>query len=97
MNAASSGESRPKNWETAAFALFSLGGGDKFIHTEDVALKCFELAPSSFSWVRHTHLPDKDIVRVALTDARKEKAETDRAVSEMPQSPGRARFSRSLT
>ncbi|MGA7991537.1 MAG: hypothetical protein WCC53_08915 [Thermoanaerobaculia bacterium] len=62
-----------KNWEVAAFALFALGGGEKFVHTEEVALKCFDLAPGSFSWVRHTHLPDKDIVRVALTDARKEK------------------------
>jgi len=35
-------------------------------------LKCFELFPSSFSWVKYPDYPDKDIVRVALTDARKE-------------------------
>ena len=42
------------------------------MHTEDVALKCHELFPDAFSWTRHPRLPDKDIVRVALTDARKE-------------------------
>lgn len=41
------------------------------MHTEDITLKCFELSPASFSWVKHTDFPDKDIVRVALTDARK--------------------------
>lgn len=41
------------------------------MHTEDIALKCFELFPGSFSWVKHPKFPDKDIVRVALTDARK--------------------------
>lgn len=23
------------NWEVAAYALFALGGGEKFVHTED--------------------------------------------------------------
>ena len=36
-------------------------------------MKCFELFPSSFSWVKYPNYPDKDIVRVALTDARKER------------------------
>lgn len=50
-----------------------LGGDSKRIHTEDIALKCFELFPSSFSWVKYPDYPDKDIVRMALMDARKEK------------------------
>jgi hypothetical protein len=54
------------------YALYLLGGDTQRVHTEDVALKCFELSPASFSWVRHPQHPDKDIVRVALTDARKE-------------------------
>ncbi len=87
-----------KNWEVAAFALFALGGGEKFVHTEDVALKCFELAPGSFSWIRHPQLPDKDIARVALTDARKEKAGalvTGRAGRGVRQSTGGAYGSKS--
>lgn len=54
------------------YALSLVGGTTHRVHTEDVALKCHELFPSSFSWTKHPHLPDKDIVRVALTDARKE-------------------------
>lgn len=62
------------NWEIAVYALYLAGGASKPVHTEDVALKCFELAPDSFSWVRYPNNPDKDIARVALTDARKAKA-----------------------
>ena len=61
------------NLEIAVYALFLQGGGTRSVHTEDVALKCFELAPESFSWVKYPNNPDKDIARVALTDARKEK------------------------
>jgi hypothetical protein len=62
------------NWEVAVYALHLLGGASRPIHTEDVALKCFDLAPESFSWIRYPEHPDKDIARVALTDARKAKA-----------------------
>ena len=55
------------------YALYSLGGATQRFHTEDIALKCFELWPSAFSWTKYPQYPDKDIVRVALTDARKEK------------------------
>lgn len=61
------------NREMVVFALYSLGGATKRFHTEDIALKCFELWPSAFSWTKYPQFPDKDIVRVALTDARKEK------------------------
>lgn len=55
------------------YALYLLGGDSERIHTEDIALKCFQLYPSAFSWVKYSNYPDKDIVRVALTDARKKK------------------------
>lgn len=61
------------NWEIVAYALFLEGGATRRVHTEDLALRCFQLAPDAFSWVRHREYPDKDIVRVALTDARKAK------------------------
>ncbi len=53
------------------YALYLLGGDSTSIHTEDIALKCFEFFPTSFSWAKYSQYPDKDIVRVALTDARK--------------------------
>lgn len=64
------------NWEIAVYALYLSGGASKPVRTEDVALKCFELAPESFSWVHYPQHPDKDIVRVALIDARKAKTGT---------------------
>lgn len=64
------GPTRP-NRELVVYALFLLGGDSHSVHTEDIALKSFSLAPDAFSWVRHPQYPDKDIVRVALTDARK--------------------------
>jgi len=53
------------------YALYLAGGSSKPVHTEDIAFKCFELFPTSFSWARYPQYPDKDIVRVSLTDARK--------------------------
>jgi hypothetical protein len=55
------------------YALYRLGGAIDRVHTEDIALEAHKLFPDSFSWTRHPKFPDKDIVRVALTDARKEK------------------------
>ena len=66
-------EEKTPNWETAVYALYLLGGATKSVHTEDVALKCFELAPGSFSWIKHAHLPDKEVTRSSLVDARKDK------------------------
>lgn len=60
------------NRELVVYVLSLLGGESKRVHTEDVAAKCHELFPASFSWTKYTHFPDKDIVRVALVDARKE-------------------------
>jgi hypothetical protein len=67
------GENEQPNRHLVVYALGLLGGEFEKVHTEDLALKCHELFPDVFSWTRHPHLPDKDIVRVALTDARKAK------------------------
>jgi hypothetical protein len=61
------------NWEIAVYALFLQSGGTRAVHTEDVAIKCFELARESFSWVKYPDNPDKEIARFGLMDARKEK------------------------
>jgi len=59
------------NRELVVYVLSLLGGESQRVHTEEIAVKCHELFPASFSWTKYTHLPDKDVVRVALTDARK--------------------------
>ena len=61
------------NRELVVYVLGVLGGSFKPIHTEDIALKAHELFPDAFSWTRYPKIPDKDIVRVALTDARKDR------------------------
>ena len=45
------------NWEIAVYILHALGGGLRSIPTEDIAKKCFELAPDSFSWVKYPQYP----------------------------------------
>lgn len=60
------------NRELVVFALAMCGGTTRKVHTEDIALKCHELFPGSLSWINYPDIPDKDIVRVALTDARKQ-------------------------
>jgi hypothetical protein len=59
------------NRELVVYVVALLGGESKRVGTEDIAVKCHELFPASFSWTKYTDFPDKDIVRVALTDARK--------------------------
>jgi len=56
--------------EAATVALFLLGGSDDAVHTEDVAVRLESLAPEMFSWQRYRDRLDKELVRVALSDAR---------------------------
>ena len=62
-----------KNDEIAIYALYILGGINKRIHTEDITLKCFKLAPSKFSWTKYPKYPDLQPVRFALEKAKKSK------------------------
>lgn len=48
------------------YALYSLGGYQNRVHTEDIALKCYEVAPTRFSWTKHPQYPDIQPVRFAL-------------------------------
>lgn len=57
--------------DVAVYALYILGGWRKRIHTEDVALKCYQLAPSKFSWVKYSQYPDIAPARFALEAAKK--------------------------
>jgi len=55
------------------YALYLLGGWQKRIHTEDIAFKCFQLAPSKFSWVKYPHFPDLAPARFALESVKRPK------------------------
>ena len=57
--------------DVALYSLYLLGGWQKRIHTEDIALKCYELSPSRFSWVKYPQYPDLAPTRFALEAAKK--------------------------
>ena len=59
------------NIDIVVYALYVLGGWQKRVHTEDVALKCYELAPSKFSWIKYPQYPDLSSAYFALKDAGK--------------------------
>ena len=59
--------------EAVTLAVFVIGGADSPVDTEDVAVHVAEIAPGMFSWRKYPDFIDKEIVRVALSDARLKK------------------------
>lgn len=57
--------------ELVALALFVLGGGGRVVDTEDVAKRVHEIAPGRFAWRKYPEQINLELVRVALSDARK--------------------------
>lgn len=58
------------NIDIIIYALYILGGDAQKIHSEDIALECFKLSPSRFSWIKHTKYPSLESVRRPLISAR---------------------------
>lgn len=54
-------------------ALAGLGGAERWVDTEDIAIRARELAPKAFSWRKYPDQIDLDGVRVALHDAAKDR------------------------
>lgn len=57
------------NWETFLWALYQLGGSTQFVDVEQIALKCFEMAPARFAWRTRLDLPNYKICMKALQEA----------------------------
>jgi hypothetical protein len=57
--------------ELAALALYLLGGGARLVDTEDVAIQIHKIAPGRYSWRKYPEQINLELVRVALSDARK--------------------------
>ncbi len=57
--------------EITTIVLYLLGGGTRAIHHEDVAIKCFELFPTKFSWTKYPQYPDIKPSLFALEAGRK--------------------------
>lgn len=70
VNSLMTTEATIRNWEIVMLALQVEGAQSRRVHTEDVALRCFRLAPDAFSWLKHPEYPDKEPVRKDLTRLR---------------------------
>ena len=70
---------RLPNHQVATLVLYELGGDVVRQDSEDVAARCFALAPRRFCWKKYPKYPSLDTARVALSDAKK--AEKGRLVS----------------
>jgi hypothetical protein len=64
--------SQPSHAELAVLAVYLCGGDGRAIDTEDVAIKVHELAPTRFSWRKYPQQINLELVRVSLSDAKKE-------------------------
>lgn len=60
------------NAEIVAYVIFKLGGNERKIHTEHIAMECFKVTKERFSWrlPEYKEYPDKQHVREALKDAK---------------------------
>lgn len=59
--------------EIVLYVLYKLGGWQKRVHTEDIAMECFKLTPTKFSWIKYPNYPDTSPVYYALGDNKKPK------------------------
>src|SRR5260370_11593362 len=57
--------------ELVTWAVYQLGGDQRRIDTEDVAVKVFQLAPKRFGWRKYPAQINLELVRVYLSDAKK--------------------------
>ena len=57
--------------QVVALALFALGGDQRRVDTEDIAVKAHELAPGRFAWRKYPDQINLELVRVFLSDAKK--------------------------
>ena len=62
---------KPNQLELIVIAVYLLGGVNKSVDTEDVAVKCHELAPGLFSWRKYPEQINLEIVRVVLSNGKK--------------------------
>ena len=61
------------NYKIAVLALWDIGGATNPQHPEDVAAKCYELAPGRFSWTRYPQYPNAETAAMSLRHAKRSK------------------------
>lgn len=58
-------------FQFAVVAVFDLGGATRSVDTEDIAVRCHQLAPDLFGWRKYPEQVNLELVRVSLSDAKK--------------------------
>jgi hypothetical protein len=61
-----------RQFEVVVMAVSDLGGAARSIDTEDVAIRCQELAPDLFAWRKYPAQVNLELVRVCLSNAKKQ-------------------------
>jgi hypothetical protein len=56
--------------EVVTAAVYRLGGAQRAVDTEDVAVEAHRLAPGRFSWKKHPEQINLELIRVFLSDAK---------------------------
>jgi hypothetical protein len=57
--------------EVVALAVYRVGGAQRAIDTEDVAVEAHKIAPGRFSWKKYPDQINLELIRVFLSDAKK--------------------------
>lgn len=65
-------QSELSNADVVVYVIYKLGGVEKKIHTEHIAMECFKLAKERFCWrlPEYRNYPNKQYVREALKEAK---------------------------
>src|ERR1700758_717640 len=61
--------------EVVTLAVYRLGGAQRAIDTEDVAIEAHRIAPGRFSWKKYPDQINLELIRVFLSDAKKDENE----------------------
>lgn len=61
-----------RQFEAVVLAVADLGGATRSVDTEDVAIRCQQLAPELFAWRKYPQQVNLELVRVCLSDAKKQ-------------------------
>jgi len=57
--------------EVVTLAVYRLGGAQRAVDTEDAAIEAHRIAPGRFSWKKHPEQINLELIRVFLSDAKK--------------------------
>ena len=60
-----------RNVELVTLAVYLLGGAERALDTEDIAVRAHELGPGRFSWKKYPDQINLELVRVYLSGAKK--------------------------